>query len=38
MGEKSPMEFVSKEEEGVLVRITFRDADTGEERIVEQYY
>ena len=38
MGEKSPMEFVSKEEEGELVRITFRDADTGEERTVEQYY
>ena len=38
MGEKSPMEFVSKEEEGELVRMKFRDADTGEERIVEQYY
>ena len=38
MGEKSPMEFVSREEEGELVRITFRDADTGEERTVEQYY
>ena len=38
MGEKSPMEFVSKEEEGELVRIKFRDADTGEERTVEQYY
>ena len=38
MGEKSPMEFVSKEEEGELVRIKFRDADTGAERIVEQYY
>ena len=38
MGEKSPMEFISREEEGELVRITFRDADTGEERTVEQYY
>lgn len=38
MGEKSPLEFVSRVEEGELVRIKFRDADTGEERIVEQYY
>lgn len=38
MGENSPMEFVSKEQEGDLVRYLFRDADTGAERIVEQYY
>ena len=38
MGKKSPMEFVSKEEEGELVRIKFRDAYTVEERIGEQYY
>ena len=38
MGEKSPMEFVSKEQEGERVRYVFRDADTGEERTVEQYY
>jgi len=38
MGERSPMEFVSKEQEGDLVRYLFRDVDTGAERIVEQYY
>ena len=38
MGVKSPMEFVSKEQEGDWVRYVFRDADTGEERSVEQYY
>ena len=38
MGENSPMEFVSKEQEGDLVRYLFRDVDTGAERIVEQYY
>lgn len=38
MGENSPMEFVSREEAGELVCICFRDVDTGEEKIVEQYY
>lgn len=38
MGERSPMEFVSKEQEGQRVRYVFRDADTGEERVLEQYY
>lgn len=38
MGERSPMEYVSKEQEGDLVRYLFRDVDTGAERIVEQYY
>lgn len=38
MGENAPMEFISREEAGELVRIRFRDADTGAERIVEQYY
>ena len=38
MGENSPMEFVSKEQEGDLVRYLFRDVDTGAEQIVEQYY
>lgn len=38
MGERSPMEFVAKEQEGELVRYRFRDADTGAERTVEQYY
>lgn len=38
MGENSPMEFVSKEQEGDLVRYHFRDVDTCAERIVEQYY
>ncbi len=38
MGENSPMEFVSKEQEGDLVRYHFRDADTGAVRTVEQYY
>lgn len=38
MGVGSPMEFVSKEQEGERVRYRFRDVDTGAERIVEQYY
>lgn len=38
MGSKSPMEFVSKEQEGDQVRCQFRDTDTGEMRTVEQYY
>ena len=38
MGVNSPMEFVSREEDGERVRIRFRDVDTGEERVVEQYY
>lgn len=38
MGEKSPMEFVSKEQEGDLVRYHFRDVDSGVEKIVEQWY
>ena len=38
MGENSPMEFVSKEQEGDLVRYHFRDVDSGVEKIVEQWY
>ena len=38
MGVNSPMEFVAKEQEGDWVRYVFQDADTGEERAVEQYY
>lgn len=37
MGEYGPMEFVSREEDGELVRFRFRDVDTGEETVVEQY-
>ena len=37
MGEFSPMEFVSSEEDGCLVRFTFRDVDTEDEVVVEQY-
>ena len=38
MGKKSPMAYVSKKTDGDLVRFTFRDVDTGEEKIVEQLY
>ena len=38
MGKNCPKEFISKEQEGELVRYYFRDVDTGEETVVEQYY
>lgn len=37
MGEYSPMEFISSEEDGCMVRFRFRDVDTEEETVVEQY-
>lgn len=38
MGEKSPMQFVGKKHHGEQVNYTFRDVDTGEERVVIQFY
>ena len=38
MGEKSPMKFIGQERTGERVRFTFRDADTDEERVIEQLY
>lgn len=38
MGEKSPMQFVGKKRHGERVDYTFRDVDTGTERVVVQYY
>ena len=38
MGENSPMKYISKKREGEVVKYTFIDVDTGELRVVEQYY
>lgn len=38
MGKKSPMRFTSQSKEGELVRFTFKDVDTGEQKVVEQFY
>lgn len=38
MGANSPMAFVGEKHTGELVQYTFRDADTGETRIIEQLY
>lgn len=38
MGKNSPMEYLGRHKDGELVQLRFRDVDTGEERIVEQYY
>ena len=38
MGDISPMKFIGQERTGELVRFTFCDADTGEERVIEQLY
>ena len=38
MGQNSPMEYLGQKRDGELVALRFRDVDTGEERIVEQYY
>lgn len=38
MGLHSPMAYVSQKRDGDLVCFTFRDVDTGEVRIVEQFY
>lgn len=38
MGKNSPMEYLGQRKDGELVELRFRDVDTGEERIVEQFY
>lgn len=38
MGKNSPMEYLSQRRDGELVELRFRDVDTGEIRIVEQFY
>lgn len=38
MGVNSPMAFVCQKRDGDLVKFEFRDVDTGETRIVEQFY
>ncbi len=38
MGKNSPMEYLSQRRDGELVELRFRDVDTGEVRIVEQFY
>ncbi len=38
MGTKSPMLFISQKRKGECVQFFFRDIDTDETRIVEQYY
>lgn len=38
MGKNSPMQYISRKRDGELVQLLFRDVDTGEERIVEQFY
>ena len=38
MGSKSPMAFISQKRKGDLVQFLFKDVDTNETRIVEQWY
>lgn len=38
MGKNSPMEYLGQRRDGELVALRFRDVDTGEDRIVEQFY
>lgn len=38
MGVNSPMAFLCQKRDGDLVKFEFRDVDTGETRIVEQFY
>ena len=38
MGKNSPMEYIGRHKDGELVQLRFRDVDTGEEKIVEQFY
>ena len=38
MGKNSPMQYYGQWEDGDLVRIRFRDVDTGEIRIIDDYY
>ena len=38
MGKNSPMEYLGQRQDGELVELRFRDVDTGEIRIVKDYY
>ena len=38
MGKNSPMEYLGQHRDGELVALRFRDVDTGEVRVVEQFY
>ena len=38
MGTHSPMMFISQKRSGEVVRYTFKDVDTDEIRVVEEYY
>ena len=38
MGARSPMKYIKTKHKGETVRYFFQDVDTGEERIVEEYY
>ncbi len=38
MGKNSPMQYYGQWQDGDLVRIRFRDVDTGEIRIIDQFY
>ncbi len=38
MGQNSPMEYLGQKRDGELVKLSFRDVDTGEECVVEQFY
>ena len=38
MGKNSPMEYLGQHRDGELVALRFRDVDTGEIRVVEQFY
>ena len=38
MGKNSPMEYLGQRRDGELVALRFRDVDTGEIRVVEQFY
>lgn len=38
MGKNSPMEYLGRRKDGDLVQLRFRDVDTGEERVIEQFY
>ena len=38
MGKNSPMEYLGRHKDGELVQLRFRDVDTGEEKVVEQFY
>ncbi len=38
MGKNSPMEYLGRRKDGDLVQLRFRDVDSGEERVIEQFY